>query len=354
MPRPLRIQFDHALYLIRSLGNRSEPIFKDSEDRDRFLVTLEQVCAKTGWMIHAYCLLDNEFDLVVETHRANLVLGMKWFLGSYTMRYNRRHRVSGHLFAGRYRSWLVDPTAPGYLAQACEWVHLRPGQSELANAQLPLTEFPWSSAHFYALPPDHRPRWLQTARLFGDLGIANDDSAGPHQFSTQLEQRRGQDQTKTAAWSGQGWCLGSEEFQRQMLSRIPRSGGRWPNGPQRKEAAALQAEDLVGAELRGLGWSEPDLERTAKGAAEKVEIARRLRRETAVSLKWIAQRLRMGSWTYVANLIYAPAPKPRKTAPRPLRRKQRVRTVPAPYQSPRVSESPAPEAPEEFLPVHCL
>ena len=171
MPRPLRIQFEQAVYLIRSLGNRSDPIFKDSEDRERFLGTLEQVCARTGWVIHAYCLLDNEFDLVLETPQPNLVLGMKWFLGSYTMRYNRRHGVSGHLFAGRYRSWLVDPTGPGYLAQACEWVHLRPSPPEGANAGLPLTECPWSSAHFYALAPDSRPGWLHTARLLGALGI---------------------------------------------------------------------------------------------------------------------------------------------------------------------------------------
>jgi hypothetical protein len=31
--------------------------------------------------------------------------------------------------------------------------------------------------------------------------------------------------------------------------------------------------------------------------------ARRLRQETTMSLKWIAQRLHMGSWTYVSNLL---------------------------------------------------
>ena len=36
--------------------------------------------------------------LVVETPKGNLVAGMKWFLGTYTSRFNRRHKLFGHLF----------------------------------------------------------------------------------------------------------------------------------------------------------------------------------------------------------------------------------------------------------------
>jgi len=68
--------------------------------------------------------MDNHFHLVVETPRANLVEGMKWLLGTYTMRFNRRHKLSGHLFAGRYKSLLVDGVTPGYLRTVCDYVHL--------------------------------------------------------------------------------------------------------------------------------------------------------------------------------------------------------------------------------------
>jgi REP element-mobilizing transposase RayT len=47
--------------------------------------------------VHAYCLMRNHFHLVVETPHANLVAGMKWFLGTYTNRFNRRHEQVGHL-----------------------------------------------------------------------------------------------------------------------------------------------------------------------------------------------------------------------------------------------------------------
>jgi REP element-mobilizing transposase RayT len=65
---------------------------------------------RSGWQVHAYCLMSNHFHLVVETPRANLVAGMKWLLGTYTMRFNRRHKLAGHLFGGRYKAQLIDET----------------------------------------------------------------------------------------------------------------------------------------------------------------------------------------------------------------------------------------------------
>ncbi len=50
----------------------------------------------------------NHFHLVVETPKANLAAGMRWFLGAYTSRFNRRHKLLGHLFSGRYKSLIVD------------------------------------------------------------------------------------------------------------------------------------------------------------------------------------------------------------------------------------------------------
>jgi hypothetical protein len=56
-------------------------------------------------------------------------------------------------------------------------------------------------------------------------------------------------------------------------------------------------------ELGAAGWQESDLQARAKRNVTKLRIARRLRTETTMSLKWIAQRLHMGTWTYVSNLL---------------------------------------------------
>jgi putative transposase len=83
MARQLRIQYERAIYHLMSRGDRrEEEIFRDDLDRKSFLATLGAACQKSGWQVHAYCLMSNHFHLVVETPRANLVEGMKWLLGT--------------------------------------------------------------------------------------------------------------------------------------------------------------------------------------------------------------------------------------------------------------------------------
>ena len=47
-----------------------------------------------------------------------------------------------------------------------------------------------------------------------------------------------------------------------------------------------------------------DLHTTLKGDKRKIRIAKRLRAETTMTLKWIGAQLNMGTWTHVANRLY--------------------------------------------------
>ena len=67
MPRQLRLEYPGAIYHVMNRGDHREPIFKDDLDRQKFLLTHGQACEKTGWQVHAYCLMPNHFHLVVET-----------------------------------------------------------------------------------------------------------------------------------------------------------------------------------------------------------------------------------------------------------------------------------------------
>ena len=108
MARKLRVEYSGAIYHVMNRGDRREEIFLSDKDRKLFLETLGETCGKTGWEVLAFCLMPNHFHLVVATPRANLVAGMKWFLGTYTSRFNRRHKLFGHLFSGRYKSRVVE------------------------------------------------------------------------------------------------------------------------------------------------------------------------------------------------------------------------------------------------------
>ena len=75
-------------------------------------------------------------------------------------------------------------------------------------------------------------------------------------------------------------------------------------GEERAESAEAKAERIVMQELERLKWSASDLEEQRKGDERKLRIARRLREETTMTLTWIAERLRMGTKTHLAHLLY--------------------------------------------------
>jgi hypothetical protein len=65
----------------------------------------------------------------------------------------------------------------------------------------------------------------------------------------------------------------------------------------------VHAERIVKNQLRQRGWREADLSLRRKGDPEKVQMASELRAQTTMTLKWIAQRLKMGAWTHVSNCL---------------------------------------------------
>ena len=303
MPRPLRIEFEGAIYHVMNRGDRREPIFRDDADRQRFLDTLGEACAKTDWQVHALCLMDNHFHLVVETPQANLVAGMRWFLGTYTSRFNRRHKLSGHLFGGRYKALVVDAESTGYFRTVCEYVHLNPVRAKLLSPEQPLRDYFWSSYPEYLKPPSRRWPWLRVDRLLGELRLPKDRAACRRELERLMEARRQEGAGQEWGAIRRGWFFGAQELKEELLARASERVGAQHYGAARQESGEAKAERLVREELAQAGWSEADLGRRRKGDPGKVRIAQRLRGETTMTLGWIARRLQMGVGTHVSNLL---------------------------------------------------
>jgi REP element-mobilizing transposase RayT len=301
MPRQMRIEYAGAIYHVMSRGDRREPIFLDEGDRHDFLKTLAEACAKTGFAVHAYCLMKNHFHLVLETPEGNLVAGMRWLLSTYSNRFNHRHQLCGHLFSGRYKALVVEGGEQGYLRTVCDYTHLNPSRAKLLGPASRLLEYPWSSFGGYLTEPRHRPRWLRVERLLGEHGIGQDTEAGRREFERRMEARRAQE-GDAEQWKGlrRGWCLGSQPFKQSLLERLHGQLGPNHAAEMRQEADRARAAGIIEAELNGLQWKEADLSSRAKSDPGKLALAARLRRETTMTIQEIADRLQMGSRKSVA------------------------------------------------------
>jgi len=200
-------------------GDRRELIFMDDADRQRFVETLGEVCAKTGWQVHAYVLMPNHFHLVVETPQPNLVAGIKWLLGTDTSRFNRRHKLFGHLFSGRYKSLIVDGSGSGYLKSVGDYVHLNPARAKLVVADAPSKSFAWSSWPAYLLARSKRPAWLRVDRLVGEWGIPETVRRGGNGLSGRWRNGAGRRKARSSSRFGAAGVWARRSFGRSCSRR---------------------------------------------------------------------------------------------------------------------------------------
>ncbi len=303
MPRKPRVEFEGAIYHIMSRGNRQEAIFRDDRDCETFIDTLSEACCRTGWRMHAFVLMGNHYHLLLETPEANLVSGMKWLQGTYTQRFNSRHKQWGHLLQGRYKALLVDGGAGEYFSTVASYIHLNPARAKLFDlAGGVLEDYRWSSYPLY-FRPEKRPEWLSVERTLGTLGLA-DDRSGRLQFRHVMQKRvleiasSATPQDVDGQWANirRGWCFGGDDFRTDMLEHIESLSGKRESfsGEEVRLHDENAAEVLLREGLRVLELDEDRLPSMPKGADEKALLAWLLRRHSSISNKWIAERLAMG------------------------------------------------------------
>ena len=108
MARPLRLEFENALYHITTRGNERRPIFYEDRDYETFLKFLAAAVKRFGWSLTVYTLMTNHYHLVIQTPKPNLSKGMHWLNSKYANWFNRRHKRVGHLFQGRFGAEIVE------------------------------------------------------------------------------------------------------------------------------------------------------------------------------------------------------------------------------------------------------
>lgn len=140
IPRQRRIWYPGAIYHVVTRGNRKEDIFKQTEDYNFYMKLLQINNEKYPFKLYTYCLMKNHIHLQIATIDDELWKIMRGINWMYSMFFNQKYKLTGHLFQGRYYAELIDTES--YLLQSSKYIHLNPVKAGIVKNPI---QYPWSS-----------------------------------------------------------------------------------------------------------------------------------------------------------------------------------------------------------------
>ncbi len=293
MARPLRIEYPGATHHITSRGNARGDIFHSDSDRQAFLRLLCEAARRFGWSITAWVLMTNHFHLVVQTPQPNLSRGMHWLDGKYASWFNAKHRRSGHLFQGRFKSILIEKET--YFANVLRYVVLNPVRAGLASKP---EDYAWSSYRATA-GIEEAPAWLDVPAAlaaFGDAPVIA--QAAYRQF---VLDKVGMDDP---LWLEvvNGIYLGSEEWTK-LIRRQVESKPRSTDHPKVHRAVGRPKMHAIIDAVTAAATTTKDHIRHTRGHPLRALIAWLGWNEGLHTLRSIAASLRLRSEGHISNLV---------------------------------------------------
>lgn len=202
MARPLRIEFPGAFYHVIVRGNQKQTIFLDEKDRLKYLDLLGQYKKRHGFILYAYILMMNHVHLLIETPKSALSKVMQAINQSYTSYFNRKYNKVGHLFQGRYKSYLCDRDA--YLVSLARYIHLNPVRAKLVKKP---HEYKWSSYLAYFGKDNGIVSTDKVLRLFSEK-----QSYARRLYRNFVEQATGVEQDESLYKAAGQQILGGDRF----------------------------------------------------------------------------------------------------------------------------------------------
>jgi len=165
MSRPLRIEYEGAWYHVMNRGIARQAIYLNRDHRNVFLTLLEEISRKYYIEIHAYCLMDNHYHLLLRTPLPNLGKAMRHLDGVYTRRFNISQKRDGSIFRGRYHAILIEEEE--YLIRVSRYIHLNPVSAKICSNPI---DYTWSSYQYF-FNEDIHCRWLIKEKILSYLII---------------------------------------------------------------------------------------------------------------------------------------------------------------------------------------
>jgi len=303
MARKLRMESEGGIYHVISRGNYRADVFRLEKTKQAFLQCLDEACSKTGWRVHAWCVMSNHYHLALETPAANLVEGMRWLQGTFSVRFNRLRSERGHLFQGRYKSLIVDPD--GGLGPLCHYIHLNPIRAKICPVA-ELSEWRWSSLHGI-MHPKLRQSWFSPEAALNHAGGLTDTPKGRRKYLKYLDWlQEDQPAQKVLKFETMctGWAIGSVAFKKDLVTEHREVAAALQRGDRENEdLREAVRQDALAAGLQRLGKNRADLIRDGKSEPWKIALASALKWRTTATNRWLGENLKLGALHEVSRKI---------------------------------------------------
>ncbi|GBC61253.1 transposase [Desulfonema ishimotonii] len=141
MARIARVVAPGLPHHVTQRGNRRQQTFFNDEDYQAYLSLMSEWCLKYEVGIWAYCLMPNHIHLIaVPRTKQGLNLAIGEAHRRYTRRINFREGWRGHLWQGRFASFIMEES---YLLACTRYIELNPVRAGLVKQP---EDWPWSSA----------------------------------------------------------------------------------------------------------------------------------------------------------------------------------------------------------------
>lgn len=146
LARQARVKSKTGIYHVMLRGNECKPVFRDEEDKNRFVEIMLQKKEEAGSLIYAYCVMDNHVHMVVHERETGQPLEtlMKRIGVTYALYFNRKYKRVGHVFQDRFRSEAIE--AEPYMLSLIRYIHSNPVKANISQE----LNYAWSSYWRYS------------------------------------------------------------------------------------------------------------------------------------------------------------------------------------------------------------
>jgi len=160
MPRRLRVE-SLGYHHVYNRGVAKGNVFEDEKDKVKFIELMASMAREYKFNIHAFCLMDNHYHILVQNTRENLSSGMRQLGAQYASYFNKRHDRVGHLWQGRYKSWYVLENK--YLFTLFKYIENNPVKAGMSPK---IGEYMYCAT--YSMLKDAVPPFLQNSFVLRD------------------------------------------------------------------------------------------------------------------------------------------------------------------------------------------